>query len=159
MKGRKKRLKTWAGREGLHAAARYGSFLLGVQFMLAGLLSGICCSPDSPLHHPANVDCGTVKTTYEDFGARFFQDYCLRCHSVTRANDLARLDAPMEIDFDTLGMAREFMDRIYLRAGELGDMPPRLMPVAKPTEQERIQLMEWIDCGMLSAAELELNGG
>jgi len=120
-------------------------------------MSGFSCfSPDFPLAvvpDPDNVDCSTVESTYESFGKAFFQDYCLRCHSVTRETDWARLDAPLEIDFDTLGLSREFADRIRLRAGELGDMPPRLLPGRRPDTATRLQLIEWIDCGMLSEAE------
>ena len=91
--------------------------------------SGVGCSPDSPLENvpdPGDVNCDVLESTYENFGARFFQDYCLRCHSLTLESDWDRTDAPQEIDFNTLGMAREFSDRIRLRAGALGDMPPRL---------------------------------
>jgi len=102
-------------------------------------------------------DCGTAKESYENFGAAFFQNCCIRCHSVTLETDLQRLDAPLGINFDTLEMSREFSRRIRLRAGELGDMPPRILLGPRPTEAERLQLLDWIDCGM--PADDELDGG
>jgi len=134
------------------------SYLIAASLGVFSILMVVSCSPDSPLVDPTAgrpIDCEAVKTTYEDFGAAFFQNYCIRCHSVTREGDLARWDAPLGIDFDTLQMVQEFKDRIHLRAGELGDMPPRLFPVPRPSDEERIQLMIWIDCGMLSEAESE----
>jgi len=117
------------------------------------------CSPDSPLPIPipeGSVDCSTVELTYEGFGKGFLQDYCLRCHSVSKEDDWPdRLDAPQGINFDSLDMAREFESRIRLRAGELGDMPPRLIPGNYPSVEERIRLIEWIDCGMLSEQDFE----
>jgi len=142
--------------------SRYVSIgLLSAIAAATGWLAAPGCSPDSPLDFlmdPAagrGVDCATVRLSYETFGAPFLQEYCLRCHRVTRETDLQRLDAPQGIDFDTLGLALEFKKRIRLRAAELGDMPPRLMPVPKPSREERIQLADWIDCGMLTEAELD----
>ncbi len=124
-----------------------------------GVLSLMSCSPDSPLELSTRPlpDCGAAKGSYESFGAAFFQNYCIRCHSVTLESDLERLDAPQGIDFNTLQMAREFSRRIRLRAGELGDMPPQILLGPRPTEAERLQLVDWIDCGMLS--DDELSGG
>ena len=117
----------------------------------AAFLACAHCSPDMPLpvtHEPTDVDCSKVTATYQNFGATFFESYCLRCHSSALRDDLARFDAPLGIDFDTLEQAREFKNRIRLRAGELGDMPPHLLGGPAPSEAERIQLMEWLDCGM-----------
>ena len=92
----------------------------------------------------AETDCDEL--TYENFGQAFFQSYCLRCHSVTNVGDIARNDAPVGINYDTLEGVREFATRIRLRAGELGDMPPLLVPVPRPPEEERLKLIRWIDC-------------
>ncbi len=122
---------------------------------------GIHCSPDLPLPDdliPKTVDCTEIDHTYENFGKAFLQEYCLRCHSVTLESDLSRLDAPLGINFDSMGQVREFESRIRLRAGELGDMPPRLIPGPHPSFDERIKLIEWIECGMLTEDELEGDG-
>lgn len=121
--------------------------------ILTALVLSAGCSPDSPLDleaNPIRMDCSVVDLTYENFGKSFFQDYCLRCHTVTLETDWSRVDAPQEINFDTMLMAREFRKRIRLRAGLLGDMPPRLIPGPMPSEGERVLLIEWIECGMLS---------
>jgi uncharacterized membrane protein len=116
------------------------------------LITAACasCTPDSPL--PAEsldsareIDCG--QSTYENFGARFFHDYCLRCHNEQLVGDTMRTDAPTGINFNSLEEIRGFQRRIRLRAGEQGDMPPSLLPVPRPSEEERKLLIRWIDCG------------
>ncbi len=113
-------------------------------------LTGGACSPDMPLPDQVVVDDADEtdcdKLTYENFGQAFFQSYCLRCHSVTNVGDVARNDAPVGINYDTLEGVREFATRIRLRAGELGDMPPLLLPGPRPSEEERRELIRWIDC-------------
>lgn len=145
--------------------ARYSRSIYGVMaasgLLLAavGVPAGLCtyvagCSPDSPL--PAELladadrnspdDCGDV--TYQNFGADFFASYCLRCHNEMLVGDVARTDAPTGINLNTLDGVRRFQSRIRLRAGVQGDMPPRIAPVPRPSEAERVQLIQWIDCGM-----------
>ena len=120
-------------------------------------LTGGACSPDMPLPDQVLVDAGDNsdcdELTYENFGQTFFQSYCLRCHSETLVK-LARNDAPIGINYDTLEGVREFATRIRLRAGELGDMPPLLLPGPRPSEQERVQLIRWIDCDTPSETDV-----
>ena len=119
-----------------------------------------CLSPDKPLSDDqlaSAVEPDCAELTYENFGRPFFQAYCVRCHSDTNESDLARTDAPQGIDFDTLEMARPFINRIRLRAGVQGDMPPQLMIVPHPSDEQRIQLLQWLDCGM--PTEADRNGG
>lgn len=120
-------------------------------------LAAAGCSPDMPLPDQVIVDAADNSNcdelTYENFGQAFFQSYCLRCHSETRVGDIARNDAPVGINYDTLEGVREFATRIRLRAGELGDMPPLLLPGPRPSEQERVQLIRWIDCDTPSEAD------
>lgn len=133
--------------------------ILGLFAGAVGLPAGLTfvgagCSPDSPL--PAELlpavargspdDCGDI--TYRNFGADFFAKYCLRCHNEMLVGDIARTDAPTGINFNTLDDVRRFQSRIRLRAGEQGDMPPRIAPVPRPSETERVQLIRWIDCGL-----------
>ena len=120
-----------------------------------------CLSPDNPLPDEVTsgdgdeVDCSEL--TYENFGDNFFQSYCLRCHSATLVGDVARSDAPVGINYDTIEGVREFAPRIRLRAGQLGDMPPLLALVPKPSAEERRTLIQWIDCG--TPTEADLAGG
>ena len=127
----------------------FGGLLL-LAILLPGLASNPGCSPDVPLSAEYTdaaraVPCG--ETTYANFAARFFHDYCLPCHNEMLTTDLERTDAPTGINFNTLDGIRAFQRRIRLRAGEQGDMPPTLLPLARPTEEKRAQLMRWIDCG------------
>jgi uncharacterized membrane protein len=125
--------------------APVGVFALGVASLGPG-----CLSPDDPLDpldpNAMSSDCGTL--TYDNFAAQFFSDFCLRCHSSTLVGDVARSDAPLGIDFDTLEGVTEFRNRIRLRAGELGDMPPLLTGGRRPTQAERQMLIDWLDCDL-----------
>jgi uncharacterized membrane protein len=122
----------------------------GVGAMLAGC--PIMLSPDDPLD-PATLaaleeaDCDTVTLTYDNFAKDFCARYCLSCHSVNLVGDAARTDAPAGIDFDTIEGIRSFATRIRLRAGELGDMPPRILGGDLPSHEDRIKLIQWLDCG------------
>jgi uncharacterized membrane protein len=107
--------------------------------------------PDQVLNDPNAADCGA--DTWENFGRQFFQTYCLRCHSETLTTDLERTDAPAGINFNELEVMREFASRIRLRAGQLGDMPPTLLPGPRPSEDERLRLIQWIDCGTPSETD------
>ena len=131
--------------------------LCGCVSVAAALAASACFSPDMPLSEQQlaeieNPDC--TELTYENFGRPFFEAYCLRCHNSALTTDLARTDAPTDINFDTLESARPFMRRIRLRAGVQGDMPPQLLIVPHPSDEQRQQLIRWIDCGMPSAADV-----
>lgn len=107
------------------------------------------CSPDAPLDDAAlaSARAAPCDATYENFAAEFFGRYCLACHNNELVGDLTRFDAPTGINFNSLNEVRGFQNRIRLRAGIQGDMPPRLLPVAQPTQEERLRLIQWIDCG------------
>jgi len=131
---------------------------LGVVLAIGAIFLG-CLSPDTPLSEAALAElargqpaCGEL--TYENFAASFLATYCLRCHTAALATDFERRDAPQGINYDSLEEIRQFARRIRVRAGELGDMPPRLLPVPRPSEAERVQLIRWLDCGTPSEAEL-----
>lgn len=133
--------------------------LAGFVSLCAGVvLLHACFSPDAPL--PADIleqsrgaPCGDV--TYQNFAAEFFADYCLRCHNEQLVGDLSRSDAPNGINYNRLDLIRVFAQRIRLRAGEQGDMPPRILAVPRPSDAERLMLLQWIDCGTPSGLEAE----
>ncbi len=130
------------------------NFIQSVIAVGLALAVGACVlSPDDPLDDAqlvmaTGVDCATVPLDYDTFGRQFLSNYCLRCHGAARVSDVQRSDAPVGIDFDTLEQAQPFAARIRLRAGELGDMPPALLGGPRPSDAERIELLQWIDCGM-----------
>lgn len=132
------------------------SWLFAGAVSLGGICAAACLSPDVPLSDEQlaaveALDCNEL--TYENFGRPFFEAYCLRCHNEDLKSDFERTDAPQGINFNTLESARPFMQRIRLRAGVLGDMPPQLLVVPHPSDEQRQRLIRWIDCGMPSAAE------
>jgi hypothetical protein len=109
--------------------------------------------------HPAPADhCGLLTgahcpsrdiPTYETFGRRFMQDYCLACHRTELAG-WRRQGAPMAFNFDTRELCIELAMDIDAHAG-LGPLAdPRVMPPAEPlpTDQEREWLSQWIACGL-----------
>lgn len=130
----------------------------------AALLAGVplailpaCLSPDSPLgpellEQARAAPCGEL--TYQNFAADFFARYCLACHNDQLVGDAQRTDAPTGINYNRLDQIRLFAQRIRLRAGVQGDMPPRLLAVPQPTDEERLMLIQWIDCGTPSAQDL-----
>lgn len=127
-----------------------------VAALVGCVLVPACLSPDDPLTEDqlaSAADANCAELTYENFGRPFFQAYCLRCHSETLGTDFARTDAPQGINFDTLESARPFINRIRLRAGIQGDMPPRPLVVPHPSDAQRIQLIQWLECGMPSEAD------
>jgi len=132
-------------------AAWTAACLVGAALAWAG------CSPDDPLaeallQQDRAWPCGEL--TYQSFGADFFARYCLACHNELLVGDLARSDAPTDINFNRLDGIRAFQKRIRMRAGVQGDMPPLLLAVPRPGEQERVQLIQWIDCGAPSESDL-----
>jgi uncharacterized membrane protein len=126
-----------------------GSCAGAVLALFALMLPG-ACSPDDPLPEEFlpgtdQSDCGAI--TYRNFAADFFARYCLSCHNEQLVGDLARTDAPTGIDFNRLDGIRAFQRRIRLRTGIQGDMPPILLRVPRPSDAERVRLIQWLDCG------------
>ena len=81
--------------------------------------------------------------TWENFGAPFLRNWCTGCHSADVAGP-ARYGAPEGVDFDTLGAARGWRERIHARAGDANTAMP---PAGGPTSEERERLAEWLACG------------
>lgn len=118
--------------DGDHAHGAAGS---GGHDRVIGPMTGATC-PD-----------GGSSLTYENFGEKFFQDYCLSCHSVSSAN---RNGAPDDHNFDTLADVEIMKAHIDQYAGSGPSatntkMPPEGNPA--PSEDERKQLSEWLACG------------
>ncbi len=86
---------------------------------------------------PACPSAGT-SLTYDNFGKKFFQDYCLSCH-VTGTT--VKGASP----YDSQAAIQGALDDIYGRAGGTNTNMPQ--SGAKPTAAEREQLAEWLSCG------------
>lgn len=84
--------------------------------------------------------------TYENFGKKFMQDYCVRCHSVDAKN---RNGAPADHNFDTLADVDFMKAHIDQYAGSGPSATNMKMPPSdpKPTMEERQKLSEWLACG------------
>ena len=87
--------------------------------------------------------------TYDNFGKKFFQDYCLSCHS-TSVKGADRHDAPSDHNFDALEDIELLAPHIDQYAGSGPDANNTKMPPVdpKPTMEERQKLSEWIACGV-----------
>ena len=103
-------------------------------------------------------DPGTL--TYDNFGKPFMEKYCVWCHNSTLPRS-KRNGAPLYHDFDSLTGVLQTPDHIDQQTGIGPDasnhfMPPDRCPsepggalsvsCAKPTDEERQQLAEWIAC-------------
>ena len=75
--------------------------------------TSVCTGCDSPCESPLGV-------TWESFGQGFFQTYCNACHSSTTE---ARNGAPAGVDFEQVGVAAAFEERIRVRVLEEATMP------------------------------------
>lgn len=111
-----------------------------------------CASNGAVFGPPTESVCPAGSTlTYENFGKPFMDAYCTRCHASTlRAEQ--RHGAPSLHDFDTLFGIKVVFDHIdeTTAAGPAATntgMPPDR---PAPTVAERMQLGEWIACGMPS---------
>lgn len=111
------------------------------------------CSNGAGEGEPTGSICPTGSTlTYENFGQEFFESYCLGCHSITKTGD-ARLEAPDDTNYDTLAEIRATgAEEIDVRAAAGPNAVNMIMPPIGlgpiPSEDERIDLGEWLACGM-----------
>ena len=109
-----------------------------------GLIEGRPCPPDNT-------------TNYANTGAPILISWCITCHSShVPANQ--RQGAPAGVDFDTAEGIREYLPRIYARAGDDNVTMP---PIDSLTADERRRLGDWITCGApgLESAALPDPGG
>lgn len=87
--------------------------------------------------------------TYDNFGKAFMKKYCVQCHAATVSGS-ARNMAPADANFDTVEGVRKAIASIDARAAGGPAFINRLMPpkgeYAKPTDDERLQLGEWLAC-------------
>lgn len=107
-------------------------------------------SHEDPVGVPSGAECPSGSTlTYSNFGEQFFESYCLRCHSSDVSGN-ARMGAPADHDFDTLGEIELFQEHIDQLAAFGPDSENDAMPPggASPSDDERLKLGEWIACGL-----------
>lgn len=99
---------------------------------------------------PTESECPPGSTvTWTNFGQKFMNDYCTRCHS-SELMGAARQGAPSFHDFDSLSGVKVVRDHVdeTTAAGPAATntgMPP---DGPKPTLEERQKLGEWIACGL-----------
>lgn len=126
------------------------SLLCALPFLMAHGGGG-CGSDDEDeiFGPPTETKCPEISTlTYGTFGQQFMESYCTRCHS-SELKGAARNGAPEFHDFDTIGGIRSVADHIDQTAASGPAATNTAMPEdgAKPTEEERRKLGEWISCG------------
>ncbi|MGE3546443.1 MAG: hypothetical protein AB7L28_21130 [Kofleriaceae bacterium] len=138
------RRREWVGRAGLCV-------------LIAATLG---CGPEPTPTGTVCPDPDPGDLTYENFGQKFMEDYCVWCHSsdIPRSR---RHGAPLYHDYDSLLGVLETPDHIDQQAGFGPDaenefMPPDECPsmkggpidraCARPTDDERRKLARWIAC-------------
>ena len=101
--------------------------------------TGSTCPPDSTL-------------TYDGFAAPFMEAYCTRCHDSALHGD-DRNGAPLFHDFDTEMGILVVAGHVDEWAAGGPDAINRLMPPNgdAPTDEERLQLGEWLACALEAA--------
>jgi len=122
--------------------------------------TGTTCADPDPV-------TGTTTLTWDNFGQDFMNRYCVNCHASTLTYS-QRHGAPIYHDFDSLLGVLQVPDHIDEQAGWGPDAHNDFMPGAgtggkcpsvpggdldidcpKPTDQERIDLAQWIACERL----------
>ncbi len=89
--------------------------------------------------------------TWTTVGQPVLSTWCTECHASPLAEGAQRAYAPVGVDFDTLEGARQWADRIRVRAIERGDMPPA---TTLPDDDAEL-LGRWLACGA-PGTEVEL---
>ena len=133
--------------------------------LLSALASG--CEGAEPTEELAATEMPTGATcpednllTYESFAVRFFEHYCLRCHS-SMVTGTDRQGAPNDHNFDSeieiLGVAEHIDERV----GAAGDIVNTIMPPSdpRPSEAERRQLAEYLACAVEALENPNSTGG
>ncbi len=89
--------------------------------------------------------------TYENFGKKFMEDYCIRCHD-SKLTGAARHGATSFHDFDTLFGIKAVKAHIDLTSASGPAATNTSMPPdgKSPSQAEREMLGEWIACGLPS---------
>jgi uncharacterized membrane protein len=78
---------------------------------------------------------------WENFGAAFFQDYCMGCHAVG-VDD--RYGAPTDLNLQTLAQVRTHADAIRRTVLDTGSMP-----VGGGVDEESLVLLDtFLACGL-----------
>ncbi len=131
-------------------SARGASRARSVLALAAALALAAGCSDDAPLFGPPTESACQPGSalTYDSFGRKFMEDYCIRCHH-SELRGAARNGAPSFHDYDTVFGVRATDDHIDFTtasgpAATNTSMPP---DGPMPSLEERRQLGEWIACG------------
>jgi hypothetical protein len=127
------------------------------------LICGLAACTSTALPKPTETVCpdpdpGTL--TWENFGEKFFADYCTMCHSST-LRGAQRNGAPLYHDLDSLRATLQFRDHVDQQAGagpaaHNTRMPPDRCPSTpggslntdcrQPSDAERTNLALWLAC-------------
>lgn len=108
------------------------------------LLTAACGDDDDDEEELPEVDCdaGTIPTYAEIKTTSFAK--CTTCHASTLQGSTARMEAPVDVNFDTYGAAKTHAEHAAEEVNG-GAMPPQGQP--QPTEQEKQDLYRWALCG------------
>ena len=111
------------------------------------LVAVVACGPSPESTGTVCPDPDPMTLTYDNFGKSFMDKYCTWCH----ASDLPRSKrngAPLYHDFDTFDGIIVVADHVDEYAAAGPDATNTLMPPdgTAPSEEERLQLGEWLAC-------------
>ena len=124
--------------------------LLAALLLASQMGHGGCGGDDEIFGPPTESTCPEGSTlTYNNFGKNFMTKYCTRCHS-SELIGADRQGAPTFHDFDTLYGIKAVSNHIdeTTAAGPAAVNDGMPIDGPSPTKDERLQLGEWIACGM-----------
>jgi len=101
-----------------------------------------CPSLFDPVAAPGDDIGGDTYATWA--GPMFFERHCTHCHASFRTTFIDRMGAPEAHNFDSEAGVRRSLPTIRFVVGVNNVMPPILV---RPTCEERLRLLRWIDAG------------
>lgn len=104
---------------------------------------GIEAGSDAGADASSATDCSGL--TYASFGKSFIDGYCASCHAASKSGSM-RLGAPDEAVFDELTQVRALKAKLKEQVVLLETMPYGSTS-PKPTQAERDNFGNWLDCG------------
>lgn len=113
----------------------------GQSLLIGILILGIFAAGQWLIQPVMAKDC---KFTYENFGKKFMDDYCLKCHTDQKKGKLKRNFAPVGKDLNRPELIKPQIKRILFETLENTYMPPALNK--KPSDDERKNLKKWLEC-------------
>ena len=124
------------------------AFAVGL-LLVAGLAGGETpAAPEAPAAPAASAPpaAPACQVTYDNFGARFLNKYCLECHASTHTGIFSRKGAPKDANFDDRTVIAAKKKWMIERAVVKKNMPPWFASSPKPDDKALADFRAWLAC-------------